>query len=135
MMASICVEAESIIDYDVLYDFIRHKMLENNVTIEPSESIASSAVKTARDLNAKLIIVLTETGATARLIAKYRPKTRILAITTHPNIARQMDGYLKNVNAQLVTSVANTEEVILEAINDGVKRGLASQGDSGRGLW
>ncbi|KAK0338982.1 hypothetical protein LTR94_036400, partial [Friedmanniomyces endolithicus] len=65
MMRNICVEAESIIDYDVKYDFIRHKMLENSFVISPAESIASSAVKTARDLNAKLIIVLTETGATA----------------------------------------------------------------------
>lgn len=130
MMRNICVEAESIIDYDVKYDFIRHKMLENSYVISPAESIASSAVKTARDLNAKLIIVLTETGTTARLIAKYFPKTHILGITTHPTIARQMDGYLKNVDGQLVKSVQDTEAVILEAVEDAKARGLIQPEDT-----
>jgi len=35
--------------------------------------VASSAVKTSWDVQAKMIIVLTESGNTARLIAKYRP--------------------------------------------------------------
>jgi pyruvate kinase len=62
MMSKICIEAESIIDFDSQYDDIRHKVLETQSLISPSESIASSAVKTARELHAKLIIVLTETG-------------------------------------------------------------------------
>lgn len=41
-----------------------------------AEVVASSAVKTALDLGAALIIVCTETGNTARLIAKYTPNVR-----------------------------------------------------------
>ncbi len=62
MMANTCLEAESMIDYDAQYDRIRHAMIKNLGFISPSESIASSAVKTARDVNAQLIIVLTTTG-------------------------------------------------------------------------
>jgi pyruvate kinase len=130
MMASICVEAESLIDYDAQYNYIRHKMLENGLLVTPAESIASSAVKTARDLGARLIIVLTETGATARLIAKYRPKTRIMAITSHADTVRQVNGYLKNTQAQLVKTMEDTDAVILEALRDAEARGFISQGDT-----
>jgi pyruvate kinase len=130
MMANICVEAESLVDYDASYDAIRHKMMENNHVIHPTESIASSAVKTARDLHAKLIIVLTETGTTARLIAKYRPKTRVLAITPHAWLARQMDGYLKGVEGRIVPDSSNPETVLAEALVDAMKRGLVSSGDT-----
>ena len=52
------------------------------------ESVASSSVKTAFDIDAKMIVVLTETGTTPRLIAKYRPSMPILALTAIPETAR-----------------------------------------------
>lgn len=130
MMASTCVEAESLIDYDSQYDHIRHKMLENGHTITSGESLASSAVKTARDLGAKLIIVLTETGNTARLVAKYRPTAPILALTRNESIARQMNGYHKNTRAQVLPSVSDVERVIDEALQGAVASGLVKRGDN-----
>lgn len=41
-------------------------------------------------------MVLTETGNSARLIAKYRPSMPILAVTSVPAVARQLQGYVKN---------------------------------------
>ncbi|KAG2903261.1 hypothetical protein PC114_g12359 [Phytophthora cactorum] len=46
--------------------------------METAEAVASSAVKTAIDINAKMLVVLTETGNTARLVAKYRPEMPVL---------------------------------------------------------
>lgn len=129
MMASTCVEAESLIDYDAQYDFIRHKMLEAGIPVTPGESLASSAVKTGRDLGAKAIIVLTETGTTARLIAKYRPSMPILAITDHSDIARQMRGYLKNTHVKVVEPT-NTESMVVAAIADTTALGWTKPGDS-----
>jgi pyruvate kinase len=37
-----------------------------------TESVAASAVKTAYDIGAKLVIVLTESGTSARLVSKVR---------------------------------------------------------------
>jgi len=54
-----------------------------------TDSVASSAVKTSWDLNASLIIALTESGQTSRLVAKYRPHVAILCVTTHIKTARQ----------------------------------------------
>ena len=52
-------------------------------TLKPyssSEAVCCAAVKTADDIKANLIIVITESGVTARLVAKYRPKQHILAL-------------------------------------------------------
>ncbi len=130
MMASTCVEAESMIDYDEQYDAIRHKMLALGVPISPSESIASSAVKTGRDLNAKAIIVMTESGVTARLIAKYRPFIPILALTSHADVARQMQGYLKNTRVEIFPSMDGNEKIILQAIDRAKHHGLCAAGDN-----
>jgi pyruvate kinase len=95
---------------------IRHTIMKLQVTISPTEAIASSAVKTARDLRAKLIVVLTETGNTSRLISKYRPSVNVLVVTTFPQIARQVQGYMKNTISQVVPSMIGAGVVILFSI-------------------
>ncbi|KAG3015330.1 hypothetical protein PC119_g11835, partial [Phytophthora cactorum] len=45
-------------------------------------------VKTAIDINAKMLVVLTETGNTARLVAKYRPEMPVLVLTALEQTAR-----------------------------------------------
>ncbi|KAJ0392273.1 hypothetical protein ATCC90586_011157 [Pythium insidiosum] len=54
------------------------------------ESVASSAVKTANEMNAQLLIVLTETGYTARMVAKYKPKVPVMCFTPSKKIGRQL---------------------------------------------
>lgn len=56
------------------------------------ESVASSAVEAAIDINAKAIIVFTETGYSARKVAKYRPQAPILVVTSSETVAHQMEG-------------------------------------------
>ena len=55
-----------------------------------SESIASSAVICARQVNAALILCLTEVGGTARLVAKYRPQIPVVGATLIDQTARQL---------------------------------------------
>lgn len=50
------------IDYDAQYTTIRQAVLVKYGALTPVESITSSAVKTAYDVDAKLIIVLSESG-------------------------------------------------------------------------
>ncbi|KAG2789811.1 hypothetical protein Pcac1_g793 [Phytophthora cactorum] len=59
-----------------------------NGPMETAEAVASSAVKTAIDINAKMLVVLTETGNTARLVAKYRPEMPVLVLTALEQTAR-----------------------------------------------
>ena len=45
------------------------------------EAMAASAVRTAHKVGAALIVVLSHTGTAARLVSKYRPRQRVLALT------------------------------------------------------
>jgi pyruvate kinase len=45
------------------------------------DSITSSVVKTAHDVGAKIIVALTESGFTARMISRHRPESFILSLS------------------------------------------------------
>lgn len=128
MMARICVEAESVINYEKRFALLRSLTLARG-GISVAESVASSAVKTALDLKAKLIIVCTETGNTARLIAKYNPNIPIMALTGMDFVARQCVGMLKGVTARIEGSMIGTQRLLGIAVLNAKERGLVSAGD------
>ena len=76
-MASICREAEAYVDNVASY----HQILEQQpIPMGVEESLASSAVRTAQKVQASIIVCLSRTGTTSRLIAKYRPDAPILSV-------------------------------------------------------
>jgi pyruvate kinase len=76
-MASICREAEAYVDNVASY----HQILDQQpIPMGIIESLASSAVRTAQKVSAKLIVCLSRTGTTSRMIAKYRPDAPILSV-------------------------------------------------------
>ena len=75
MMAETCLLAEAAICYPPLYDELR------NLTPLPTdtvETVAIAAVAAASEQGACAIVVLSTSGNTARLVAKYRPKVPII---------------------------------------------------------
>lgn len=130
IMARVCCEAEAIMNYDAMYQAIRTSVLNEIGYMAASESVASSAVKTAWDMDAKMIVVLTETGTTARLIAKYRPQMPILVITAVHEVGRQCQGYLKNTHCRVLESMIGTESILFRAVDMGRKYGWIKPGDS-----
>merc|ERR1712007_191000 len=94
-----------------------------------NESLASSAVKTAIDINAKLILVLSETGTSARSVAKFRPSMPIAVLTPSPSVARQCNGILKGGYSFVVDSLENTDEIVNEVNTEIVRTGIAKEGD------
>ena len=64
------VEAETMLDYSKYFEDIKMSSPISNGT---AESGACAAVQTAMDMKLNLILVLTESGNAARLIAKYKP--------------------------------------------------------------
>nr|AIT69975.1 pyruvate kinase [Ishige okamurae] len=129
MMSRTCCEAECALNYNNLYQATRNTVVETLGGMEPAESVASSAVKTAIDLKAAMIVVLTETGTTARLIAKYRPDVPILAFTAAPDTARQINGYLRNVNTQVIGSMIGTDSIVFRAVDLGKQNKWVKDGD------
>ncbi|XWS41297.1 hypothetical protein CRYUN_Cryun17cG0068900 [Craigia yunnanensis] len=65
-MARICLEAENFINYVDLFKRIRETA---PMPMSPLESLASSAVRTAKCIKASLILVLTKGGTTTKLAA------------------------------------------------------------------
>ncbi|KAJ0396171.1 hypothetical protein P43SY_006214 [Pythium insidiosum] len=130
MMAKICVQAEGAIHYDELYQALRNSVLETSGAMSTQEAIASSAVKTAIDICAKMIVVLTETGTTARLISKYRPSQPILVLTALGETARQSEGFLKGTTARVMGSMIGTDSILYRATDLGKQFGWIKKGDA-----
>merc|ERR1711879_275655 len=84
-------EAESSLDYLSLYNEVRKQTLERVTKMDPIEAFTSTACKTAFDAGAVLIVVLTESGRTARFLAKWRPKATIVAVGTCEAVARSLN--------------------------------------------
>lgn len=59
-------------------------------TWEDHEAIARAACEAADSLNAKAIVALTLTGSIARSMARWRPKTPVIAISPRPEVTNRM---------------------------------------------
>ena len=71
VMARTAAEAESSQNFNALFQSIRNSA-SRRFALSVGESLASSAVKTAIDVSAALILVISETGNSARNVAKFR---------------------------------------------------------------
>jgi len=130
IMSRTCTEAEMAMNFDALFQAVRNSTIERFGHLSTSESIASSAVKTAIDIDAKAIIVVSETGATARQVAKFRPIMPIVMLTRSASVARQCFGVLKGVKTRLLKSIEDTDFVVGDTIEDFRREGVANPGES-----
>jgi pyruvate kinase len=92
------------------------------------EAVCSTAVKTAYDIGARIIIVITETGAIARMVAKYRPKHMILALCVQFSVIRNLN-LTWGIQTLRIASNIGTENIINDAIRYSVSKGYAEKGD------
>jgi pyruvate kinase len=84
IMAKIVLEAESAKE-----ESPPRRRLHRHLSI--SETICESVAHAAQDLEMKAIAVYTETGTTARLISKYRPKAPIFAFAASPTVGARLN--------------------------------------------
>jgi len=118
-MSKCCTEAERCINYKRVYNDIK---LFTPSPVSTSEALAASSVSTVQDLGVDLIIVLTNTGHLARLVAKYRPSVPILACSVHLSVIRQLN-ITRGVISTVVNSlVGNDAHLIVKARDNGLTR-------------
>lgn len=129
ILARTVVEAETSSNMDELYIAVRNSTRKRFGSVPASESIASSAVKTAYDVNAKMILVMSETGTTARQIAKFRPSFPVVVLTPSLMVCRQTSGLYRGVYAYQVTSLDATDRLTEDAANDIIMANAAKEGD------
>jgi len=103
--------------------------VESSQPWEDHEAVARAACEAADALNAKLIIALTLTGSIARSMAKWRPKTPIVAISPRPEIASRM-GLVWGVYGMQNPLFYNTDELLQQLPELLKKLGLVESGDT-----
>jgi len=75
-----------------------------------ADAVARAAADTAEILNAKVIVAFTQSGSTARLVSKCRPRMPIVAATPVPETARRCNLYW-GVQPLLIDPVQQTDEM------------------------
>jgi pyruvate kinase len=99
-------------------------VMERTVT----DAISFATCHTAQELNAAAIITATHSGHTARMVSKYKPRSRIIAVTSSPRVA----GFLKltwGVYPVLCPPTRTTDEMFAAAIQSSLREGLVKEGE------
>lgn len=89
-MANICKEAEAAIWQTQIFHDLSSKALP---PIDATHAVAIASVEASVKCLASAIIVITTSGRSAHLIAKYRPRCPIIAVTRFHQVARQAHLY------------------------------------------
>jgi len=99
------------------------------------DATAASAVRSAKDMNAKMIVLITMSGRVARAVASHRPSVPVLAFCTDPQVARRLQLHRSIYPVMLQSSLdpgsADTRMGLLraEAIRTAKELGFARAGD------
>lgn len=105
-MVTVANKLESVIDYRELFN--RNKSAQSR---DVTEIISQSVVSSALELNAKAILVSTESGFTARMLSKYRPLSPIIAITEHDHVLKKLC-LLWGVTPVKCNKLSSTDEML-----------------------
>lgn len=92
-------------------------------------AICHAAVYTSAETKARAIIAPTISGATARLMAGFRPQVPLVAVTPSPMVQRQLALYW-GTYPLLTKRLSNTDEVVNDAINVAQAKGFIGEGDT-----
>lgn len=102
--------------------------LEAGPCLSVTDAVSQASCEMARDLNAKAIITTTASGYTARMVARYRPGTPIIAVTSREEVHRRL-ALVWGVETVVVRQPTGMDEVIEFSVDAVQERGLASPGD------
>jgi pyruvate kinase len=94
-----------------------------------SSALAAGALAVATDLQATALVAFTQTGATARRLARARPVAPILAFTPEPVVRNQL-ALSWGVETFIVPTVATTDEMVQQV--DVALRASGRAGDGDR---
>ncbi|MBF2004298.1 pyruvate kinase [Chlorogloeopsis fritschii PCC 9212] len=114
---------------------IEQEAAQNNNASQAKDSkrsipnaISQAVGQISEQLGAAAIMSLTQTGATARNVSKFRPHTPILAVTPHVNVARQLQ-LVWGVKPLLVLELPSAGQTFQAAINVALENELVCEGD------
>ncbi|RYL94603.1 pyruvate kinase [Sporolactobacillus sp. THM19-2] len=122
-MNNIATKTETGLDYHAILNRVSESG-DKTVTAAIGESVAHTALT----LDVGAIITSTVSGYTARVVAHYRPKAPIIAVTNSERVAHKMC-LTWGVTPILSKMAKSTDEMFEIAADSGVKTGLVKKGD------
>ena len=107
MMVHIVENTEEHLDYETLL-----KKAEEHRMKSTSSALGHATVTTANNLGAKCIITPSVSGATARVVSKFKPRTEIIGVTPNEATLRRMQIYwgvrpLKSIEFSTTEDICN----------------------------
>ena len=134
-MASIIFESDQI--RDASSSFIWNEELHNQM--EPNEqeldAVAASAVRSAKDMGAKAIILITQSGRVARAVARHQPSVPVLCFCTDPQVARRLQLHrallplMLQSNLDPLSASTRLSKLRAEAVRTAKELGFIHNGD------
>ena len=123
MMANIARATENSIDY--WDEFCK---LHFDASLSVTDAICHATCTTAMGIGARAIVTVTKSGATARLISRYRPECPIIATTTSQRVRRQM-ALSWGVIPLMAPEADSTDELLTGGVQCATDAGLVEKGD------
>ena len=123
MMCHIIESTEEHLDYEALLDKAQVHRKKG-----VSSAIGYSTVATAANLNAKCIITPTLSGATARVVSKFKPKAPVIGVSPNDDTLRKMQIF-RGVYPVKSIRLETTEDICEDAINLVRAKQLVEAGD------
>lgn len=123
VMAKIAVRTEEALNYETI-------LLTNGTLLQrtTTDAISHATVQITHELDAAAVITATESGYTPRMVSRYRPKSRIVAVTPNAKTYRRML-LLWGVHPIFGTSYHSTDDMVANAVGSALKEGAVKDGD------
>lgn len=123
-MHNIASRAEQALHYK---DILQNRSRISGTTI--TDAIGQSVAHTALNLNVSAIVTPTESGHTARMISKYRPKAPIIAVTSEESVSRKL-ALVWGVTAQIGEKATTTDDMLEISVQESINSGQVKYGDT-----
>ncbi|MBI4455588.1 MAG: hypothetical protein HY644_06790 [Acidobacteria bacterium] len=100
----------------------------NPIELKAGKKLVITTYHASNFVKARYIIAFTQSGATANLIAKYRPGSRVLAFTPYEEVVRRLK-LTWGVTPMRMLPISNVDELIGALEKELLTRKLARRGD------
>ncbi len=120
-MDAIALRAEQAID-----EFGTLQNIQPNPSNQVTEAVAQAARTMSTHLSAAAIVAVTETGFTARMISKYRPRCPIVAVTASEKVMRML---AMNWGVMAIQADGADDERVELALARAAEMGIVQSGD------
>lgn len=123
-MANIAVNAENTINY---YE----KYVDSSADMEPNlkNAICASAYNAAKYLDAKAIVVLTRSGATANILSHFHPECPVIAATISERGRNQLN-LVWGITPVAAENLDSADKFVEYAVSKAVESRLVKRGDN-----